>query len=132
MEPEEPGGGGGGGGGSGDLFGDQYVLVRDLDPAADAYPDGEPGDGDGEPVFDANGNPILLGSDGLPIYYVADPAAEGDWILDPARAGLAQTVELGRANVARAPESVMQQALTEALAKFGDGGRRRCSGPHRL
>ena len=39
---------------------------RDYDPslANDVTSDKEPGDGDGEPLFDANGNPILMGSDG--------------------------------------------------------------------
>lgn len=118
------GGGGGHGGGKppgagtkkGDLYGDQYVLLRDLDPASDTTADGEPGDGDGEPVYDANGNPILLGSDNLPIYYVQD--TEGDWIIDPLRVDYVQAIELGRANVARAPDSVMQKSLNEALEKL--------------
>ena len=100
----------------GDLYGDQYVLVRDLDPSTvGENPDQEPGDGDGEPLFDENGNPILLGSDKLPISYID---IEGDWILDPARAEFAETIELGRANVARAPEKVMEKALGEALNKL--------------
>ena len=119
------GGGGGEGGGSGDhgggrppgagtkkgdLFGDQYVLLRDLDPSD--------GGGNGEPVLDANGQMILVGTDDAPIYFIEDPASPGDYILDPARAGLAETVELGRANVARSPDSVMEKSLADALAKI--------------
>jgi hypothetical protein len=75
----EGGGGGGKGGGGGrpdgagskkgDLFGDQYVLLRDLDPSD--------GGGNGDPVLDSNGNPILVGTNGLPIYYVAN--IDGDY-----------------------------------------------------
>jgi hypothetical protein len=106
-------GSGQGGSGSGSLFGDMYVIERDLDPN-NSYDDPTPGDGNGEPIRDVNGNPILIGSDGEPIYYVLD--STGAWVLDPARASLAVPVELGRANVARAPDSVMQNALDDAIA----------------
>lgn len=59
-----------------------YVLLRELDPT-----DGDGDGGNGEPVLDDNGNPILVGSDGDPILYVADPVSENpknsDWVLDP-------------------------------------------------
>ncbi len=115
--------GGGNGGGQptgsgikkGELFGDMYVLLRDLDPT-----DGD--GGNGEPVIDANGNPILVGTDGEPIFYVADPLSEDpdnpDWILDPDRDSFVQEVELERANVARAPDKVMEKALDAALLKI--------------
>ncbi|NDW00055.1 hypothetical protein [Salipiger sp. PrR002] len=115
--------GGGNGGGrptgagvkKGELFGDMYVLLRDLDPT-----DGD--GGNGEPVLDGNGNPILVGSDGDPIFYVADPASEDpanpDWILDPDREAFTLEVELERANVARAPDKVMEKALDAALEKI--------------
>ncbi len=128
-QPGVPGGSGNGsghGGGKpsdagskkGDLYGDQYVILRDFDASTsnDLVSDKESGDGDGEPLFDLNGNPILLGSDGAPIFYVLDSA--GDWVIDPLRANLVQSIDLGRANVARAPESVMAKSLTEALAKL--------------
>jgi hypothetical protein len=70
MAPRGVGGHGSGSGGGGkpdgagskkgDLFGDQYVLLRDVDPSD--------GGGSGEPVLDANGNPILVGTNGLPIF----------------------------------------------------------------
>lgn len=127
-QPGVPGGGSGSGHGGGkppgagskkgDLYGDQYKLVRDFDASTsnDIVSDKESGDGDGEPLYDINNNPILLGSDGNPIYYVQDSA--GDWVIDPARASLVQSIDLGRANVARAPESVMTKSLNEALTKF--------------
>ena len=119
--PENPGSGsgkgqGGGrpdnpGGGSdkGDLYGDQYVLLRDLDPVD--------GGGNGEPVLDVNGQPILVGSDGSLIYFELDPAT-GDYAVPADKADLVQEVELGRANVARAPDSVMERSLNEALTKI--------------
>jgi RTX calcium-binding nonapeptide repeat (4 copies) len=96
------------GSGKGDLYGDQYVLLRDVDPSG--------GGGNGEPVLDANGQPILVGSDGLPIYY--ELTVDGDYEIPADRLVYAQTVDLGRANVARAPESVMQKALQSALLKI--------------
>jgi hypothetical protein len=105
------GGGGGGGGGSnenGDLYGDQYVLLRDLD-ATDGF-------GNGEAVLDANGQPILVGTNGVPIYYVLN--ADGDYEIPADLLAFTQTVELERANVVRAPESVLNHALTEALSKI--------------
>lgn len=109
------GSGNGGGGGrppgagtkKGDLFGDQYVLYRDVDPTD--------GGGNGEPVLDQNGQPILVGSDGLPIYYVL--TTDGDYEIPADRLPYAQTVDLGRANVARAPDAVMNKSLDAALAK---------------
>lgn len=111
-----PGGQGGGrpdGAGSkkGDLYGDQYVLLRDMDPTD--------GGGDGQPVLDANGQPILIGSDGtttFPIYFEAD--AEGDFEIPPDMVPYVQEVELERANVARAPDHVTEKALDEALSKI--------------
>ena len=127
--PDNPGGGKGQGGnngqggnkgqgsgppdnpgqGKGDLYGDQYVLLRDLNPAD--------GGGNGEPMLDDNGQNILVGSDGSLIYYELDPAT-GDYEIPADQAGLVQEVELGRANVARAPDSVMERSLNEALTKI--------------
>ena len=105
-------GGGGGGGGrpiQGDLYGDQYLLLRDLDPT-DGY------GGDGESVLDGNGQSILVGSDGRLIYFIE--GAEGDFEIPPADLPFAQTVELERANVARAPDRVMDKSLAEAMGKI--------------
>jgi hypothetical protein len=116
------GGGGGMGGGKppgagskkGDLFGDMWVVLRDAEP--------DDGGGDGEPVLDDNGNLILVGTDGNPIYFIEDPASEDptdpDWIIDPDRATFVQEVELERANVARAPDKVMQKSLDAAMLKI--------------
>jgi hypothetical protein len=122
------GGGGGSGGGSGDgigggsgggkpvgagikkgdLYGDQYVLLRDVD-ASD-------GGGNGEPVLDANGQPILVDINGLPIYYVMN--TDGDYEIPADQVAFTQTVELERANVARAPDKVMEKSLDAAMAKI--------------
>ena len=109
----EGGGSGGGkpeGAGSkkGDLYGDQYVLLRDVNPTD--------GGGNGEPVLDANGQPILVGSNGLPIYYVAN--IDGDYEIPADQVALTQTVDLERANVARAPDKVMEKSLEAAMAKI--------------
>ena len=110
------GGGSGGGGGKpdgagskkGDLYGDQYVLLRDLDPSD--------GGGNGEPLLDANGQPILVGTNGQPIYFVAN--VDGDYEIPADQLVYAQTVELERANVARAPDKVMEKSLATALGKI--------------
>lgn len=98
----------GSGPGKGDLYGDQYVLLRDLDPAG--------GGGNGEPVLDANGQPILIGSNGLPVYFVQ--GADGDYEIPLEMLPYVQTVELERANVARAPDKVMAKSLSDALGKI--------------
>ena len=116
------GGGGGMGGGKppgagtnkGDLFGDQYVVLRDLDPTD--------GGGDGEPLLDGNGQVIPVGFDGLetfPIYFAAD--AEGDYEIPPDMMVYVQEIELERANVARAPTKVMDKSLDAALTKIEGG-----------
>lgn len=126
-----PGGGGGGGGGGsgggggkppgagdkkGDLFGDQWVLLRDLDPSG--------GGGDGEPLLDGNGQTIPVGfneatGETFPIYFVE--SAEGDFEIPPDQLVYVQEVELERANVARAPDKVMAKSLDAALTKIANG-----------
>jgi hypothetical protein len=116
AEDEGGGGGHGGGGGGdigGDLFADLYVLLRDLDPSD--------GGGNGEPVLDGNGQSIPVGLDTasgdiFPIYYVE--GAEGDFEIPADQLPYVQEVVLERANVARAPESVLEHALEEALGKL--------------
>ena len=103
--PDNPGGGSD----KGDLYGDQYILLRDLNPSD--------GGGNGEPVLDANGQPILVGSDGSLIFFELDPAT-GDYEIPADKVDLVQEVDLGRANVARAPDSVMEKSLNEAMNKI--------------
>ena len=119
--PDSPGGGGGGGGkpdgaGSkkGDLYGDQWVLLRDLDPTD------EDGEGNGDPVLDTNDNPILVGWDGseeFPIF-LTDDDGDGKYEVPADQLDYVQEVELERANVARAPDKVMDKALQAALDKI--------------
>ena len=110
------GGGGSGGSGGGDLYADLYVVLRDLDPSD--------GGGDGEPVLDANGQQIPVGLDTatgetFPLHY--GEIAEGDFEIPAAQLPYLQEVALGRANVARAPDSVRQHALEEALNTIATG-----------
>ncbi|EEB85612.1 hypothetical protein RGAI101_2766 [Roseobacter sp. GAI101] len=123
LNPGNGGGGGqptGAGTKKGELFGDQLVLYRDLDPTG--------GGGNGEPILDPyndEGQPIAIGydPDGLvqpgaldslfPIYFTE--VAEGDYEIDPLLLPFVQDVELERANVARAPEKVAEKALDAAL-----------------
>jgi hypothetical protein len=107
------GGGAGGGGGGGDLFADLYILLRDLDPTD--------GGGDGEPVLDGNAQTIPVGldttsGDTFPIYYVE--VAEGDFEIPADQLPYVQEIVLERVNVIRAPDSVREHALEEALAKI--------------
>lgn len=117
--------GGGGSSGTGDLYGDQIVLLRDLDPTDDG--------GNGEPMLDSvnpEPQPVAVGydpagelrpddADGyFPIY--AEMIAEGDYEFPAALLPFVQEVELERANVARAPAKVMEKALDEAVGKLLD------------
>lgn len=106
-------GGGGGGGGQGSLYGDLWVLLRDLDPSD--------GGGNGEPALDDNGQIIPIGYDPatgetFPIYLVE--GEEGDYEVPADQLAFVQEVELERTNVIRAPASVLIHARDEALAKL--------------
>lgn len=104
------------GGGHGDLYGDLWVLTRDVDPTD--------GGGNGEPVLDANGQVIPIGYDPatgetFPIYLVE--GEEGDYEVPAELLPFVQEIELERANMIRSPDSVMQNALEEALGKIEGG-----------
>jgi Ca2+-binding RTX toxin-like protein len=104
------------GGGKGDLYGDLWVLTRDLDPSD--------GNGNGEPVKDANDQIVPVGYDAatgeiFPIHLVAD--AEGDYEVPADKLGFVQEIELERANMIRSPDSVNEHALEEALGKIEAG-----------
>ncbi|MCP5363686.1 MAG: hypothetical protein H6905_00365 [Hyphomicrobiales bacterium] len=90
----------------GDLYGDLYVLLRDLDAS-----DGD-GDINGEPELDGNGNEILIGLDGSLIY----KTAEGD--IPEELLEQVQEVEFSRLSVARSPAHVTDHALEEAMTKL--------------
>ena len=76
------GGGPGGGGGMGDLYGDLYVILRNLEA-------------NGAPELDQYGNDILIGSDGTLIYRTSD----GE--IPPDKLELVQEVEFSRLSVIR-------------------------------
>ncbi|MBJ6370771.1 calcium-binding protein [Sedimentitalea arenosa] len=105
-----------GGSGAGDLYGDLWVVARDLDPTD--------GGGNGEPVLDANGQIVPIGFDPVtgetfPIHLVE--GAEGDFEVPPELLPYVQEVELERANIMRSPDSVVDSALEEALGKIDAG-----------
>lgn len=127
--PDGHGGGGGGkpgtaGSKKGELFGDQLVLLRDLDPNEDDQDD----DGSGAPMLDAASQLIVVGYDPLgtyggddglfPIYF--HEVGEGDYEIPADFLPYVQEVELERANVARAPDKVAEKALLAALEKITD------------
>lgn len=93
-----------GGGNAGDSttkgadYGDLFVILRN---------------DDGSPVTEGNEVYILL-SDGTVVL------TEGGEVPAGTDATLLQTVEFGRMNIARSPESVIEHALTEALSKLDD------------
>ena len=95
----------------GDLYGDLYLIWRDDNgvPILVKWVDGEQvvysGTGSTEGWYvqplDASGNPVPLDAEGHP--------------LDES---LVVEVELGRLNIARAPEKVLDHSLVEALSKL--------------
>ena len=132
------GGGGGGGGGeipdTGTLYGDLYVILRDVN---------------GVPIFDANGcmqpiaaedavgevviydstdpDKVLFQTTAIPgepfaLAFYADVAAEleVECELTPEMADWVMTVDFGRLNMGRAPEHVIAHAFDEAVNKMND------------
>jgi len=95
----------------GDSFGDLYVILRDDNgvPILVKWVDGQqvvyPGTGSTEGWYvqplDASGNPIPLDAEGNPV--------DETKVVE---------VDLGRLNIARAPEKVLEHSLVEALAKL--------------
>ena len=95
----------------GDLFGDLWMILRDdngvpilvkwVDGVQVVYPGTGSTDGWFVQPLDADGNPIPLDEEGHPV-----------------DESLPVEVELGRLNVARAPEKVMDHSLVEALSKL--------------
>ncbi|MBS0122519.1 calcium-binding protein [Thetidibacter halocola] len=111
-----PNSSGGGGDNLGELYGDLWVVVRDFDPSD--------GGGNGEPVLDENGQIVPIGynpetGETFPIYFVE--GIEEDYEVPPDLLPYIQEIELERANIIRAPDNVMENALAEALAKIDAG-----------
>jgi hypothetical protein len=106
-------------------FGDLFMVLRydtgqsDLDSEGRTQPiafEAEM-DANGEPVIDDKGLPVLIYEDGFPVesteYDALGYTDDGDlWI--PYGVGPC-SVEFGRINIARAPASVLNQALREAV-----------------
>lgn len=102
--------------GLGELYGDLWVLTRDLDPSD--------GGGNGEPVLDGNGQIIPIGynpetGETFPIYLVPD--GDGGYEVPASQLEFIQEVELERANIIRAPDAVGENALEEVLDKIEAG-----------
>lgn len=105
---------GGTSGGSAGEYGDLYVLLRDLDGVPEMLD---------IPVVDEEGNPTgeiiwvvqPVDVDGEPL----ELDAEGG--LTPESLLLAQPVDFGRLNIVRSPQSVLDQALGEALKVINAG-----------
>jgi hypothetical protein len=110
----KPGDGKGAGGGTtkkGGDYGDLWVILRTDDgaPVLVKWVDGAmvlyPGTGDISGWFvqplDAAGNPIPLDEEGRPL-----------------EEGLTQEVDLGRLNISRAPSTVLEHSLEEAISKL--------------
>jgi len=98
----------------GELFGDLYLIWRDdnglpilvkwVDGAQMVYPGTGSTEGWYVQPIDATGNPIPLDAEGHAI-----------------DEGLVVEVDLGRLNIARAPEKVLDHSLVEALKKLSTG-----------
>ena len=88
----------------GDLFGDLWVILRD---------------NEGNPILDENGQvqPIIMVDGQLQVIHLVDDG-DGNYELPAEYADLVQEVELGRTNVARSPEKVLDHSLTEAMSKL--------------
>ena len=89
-----------------------YVVLRDLDPTD--------GGGHGKPVLDANSQTIPVGLDtttgeAVPIFCVE--GTEGNLEIPPDHLPCVQEAVLKRANMVRAPPSVLEHALEEVLAR---------------
>lgn len=96
-------------GGRGDLFGDLWIIARDPltgEPILYIWQDTD-GDGELDPVQDANGFPQPVDAEGnlIPLDDEGHPIDET----------LTQEVELGRLNVARAPDTVLVRSYDEVL-----------------
>ncbi|MDE4305943.1 calcium-binding protein [Phaeobacter gallaeciensis] len=105
-----------GGAAQGDLYGDLWVLTRDLDPSD--------GGGNGEPVLDENGQIVPIGynpetGETFPIHLVE--GGEGEYEVPADQLDYIQEIEMERANIMRSPDQVVESALEEALGKINAG-----------
>jgi len=114
------GGTGGGNGGTGGLYGDLIICLRN----ADGIPEYQELAGEHDPAY----YPLPIKIDVLTLepsktdgtYETFELNAEGEVI--PEDGFIVEEVEFGRLNVVRAPQSVLDQALTEAVANLTQPG----------
>ena len=99
--PSSPSGGGSGEIDYGSLYGDLYVIFRDVN---------------GVPILDENGciQPISIIT-GEPFQLLTDPALDILCELTEEMATWVETVDFGRLNLGRAPNSVLFHAFDEAI-----------------
>ena len=149
--PGGPGGGGGGGGGggpkptptpgggggggveipdTGTLYGDLYVILRDVDgvPIFDANGCIQPisaVDGGTLEIYDSTGTEVLfettaIAGEPFSLAFYTDATIELDveCELTAEMADWVMTVDFGRLNLGRAPDSVIAHAFDEAIKKF--------------
>ena len=123
--PGGPGGGGGGGGGdipdTGELYGDLYVILRDVDgvPILDEYGCIQPISGTTDTVTDPVSAITAYPGEPFTLYSYYD--SEGVWTpceLTEEMATWVQAVDFGRLNLGRAPEGVIAHAFDEAITKM--------------
>lgn len=116
------GGGNGGNGGSGGLYGDLVICLR----TADGIPIYQ--EIDGEHGLAYYPQPIMVDQETFePLqddnnYVVFDLNEEGEVIDDPTDQYIVKEVEFGRLNIVRAPQSVLDQALQEAITALTQSG----------
>jgi len=147
MAGKGPGGGGGGGGGpkptptpggggsgqipdTGTLYGDLYVILRDVNgvPIFDEHGCIQPisaVDGGTLKIYDSTGTTVLFETTAiagepfsLAFYTDATIELEVECELTEEMADWVMTVDFGRLNLGRAPDSVIAHAFDEAIKKF--------------
>lgn len=92
---------------TGDLYGDLYVIWRDVD---------------GVPILDDHGCIQPLASDGTILALYTNPEEDILCELTEELAALVQTVDFGRLNEGRAPEAVINHAFDEAINMLNSAG----------
>ncbi len=114
------GGSGGGNGGTGGLYGDLIICLRNND----GIPVYQVIEGEHDPAYYPL--PIMIDESSLlplkvdDVYQTFEISEEGEVI--PVDGYIVEEVDFGRLNVVRAPQAVLDQALTEAIANLTQPG----------